>query len=399
MKILIADKFSPSAIKELQGAGLELSYNPELKEQALLDALRIESPTVLVVRSTRVTKEMLEVGESLSLVVRAGAGVNTIDVDTASRLGVFVANCPGKNAVAVAELVMGLLVALDRKIPENVIALREGKWRKKIYSAAKGLKGKTLGLLGFGNISREVVKRARAFDMDIICWSRSLTEEIAAEYAVRRMLSAVDVARASDVVSVHLAAGKDTVNLCNWEFFAAMKHGAFFINTSRGDVVEESALERAMREKAITAALDVYQGEPSATECEWKSDISIHPQVYGTHHIGASTEQAENAIGKESIRIIKTFAATGEVLNCVNLDTATPAACVLTVRHHNRVGVLASILSELQKSNINVLEMENSIFSGDEAASAKIRLSSKPSGSTLGAIKSSHSAIIAVIIS
>ncbi len=399
MKILIADKFSEAALSELKSSGLKITYNPELKDQTLLEAIKKDSPDVLVVRSTKVTKEMLEQGESLSLVVRAGAGVNTIDVETASKLGIFVTNCPGKNAVAVAELVFGLILSLDRNIPDNVVSLRQGKWNKKVFSGASGIKGQTLGLLGFGNIGKEVAKRARAFGMPVLCWSRSLTEEVADEFDLLKVNTPLEVAKKSDIVSVHLAATRETLNFCDTAFFEAMKPGAFFINTARGDIVDEKALLKAIEKKGLRVGADVFGNEPTAAEGDWSSDLSLHPKVYGTHHIGASTAQAETAIGKEAIKIIKTFALTGEVLNCVNVDMHSPATHVMTVRHLNRVGVLASVLNEIQKREINVFEMENSIFNGDEAACAKIRLSNAPNEETLKAIKSAHQAIISVTVS
>ena len=147
MKVLIADAFERSGLEGLKEAGCDVVYQPELNGAALVDAIAGTSAEVLIVRSTAVTAAMLEAGR-LSLVVRAGAGYNTIDVAAASRRGIYVSNCPGKNAAAVAELAIGLMLALDRRIPDNVADLREGKWNKKEYSKARGVYGRTLGLLG-----------------------------------------------------------------------------------------------------------------------------------------------------------------------------------------------------------------------------------------------------------
>ncbi len=398
MKVLIADKFSEHQLRELQQLGVTVVYDPELKEQSLVQALARELPHILVVRSTQVTGEMLGSAKPLTLVVRAGAGVNTIDLETASRLGIFVANCPGKNSVAVAELVIGLIIALDRRIPDNVFKLRNGEWDKKTFSAARGIKGARLGLLGFGSISREVAKRARALEMEVLVWSRSLTDEEASEASVRRLDSPKSIAKDADIVSVHLAAAPGTLGLCNAEFFGAMKNGALFINTSRGDIVDEQALMAAITSRNLRVGLDVFQNEPAAGSASWQSALAAHPNVYGTHHIGASTAQAEAAIGKEAVRIITTFIRSGDVLNCVNLDLRSPATHMLTVRHLNRVGVLAAILGEIQKANINVLEMENAIFAGDDAAIAKIRLGEGPTSNLLQSIESAHAAIISVSV-
>src|SRR3954464_10281368 len=171
MKVLVADKFEKSGIAGLEAAGCDVVYQPDLKDDALTASIRESRADVLVVRSTAVTAPMLEAG-ALSLVVRAGAGYNTIDVATASRRGIYVSNCPGKNAIAVAELAFALMLSLDRRVPDNVAELRAGAWNKKEYSKARGLFGRTLGLLGYGNIGQEVARRAHAFGMPIVVWSR-----------------------------------------------------------------------------------------------------------------------------------------------------------------------------------------------------------------------------------
>src|SRR5690606_29710485 len=156
--------------------------------------------------------------------------------------GIFVANCPGKNATAVAELAWGLILALDRRIPDNVASARGGRWEKGAFSKARGLRGRTLGLLGMGAIGREMVTRAHAFGMPIVAWSRSLTDETAAEMNVTRAATPLDVARAADVLSVHVAATPDTRGLVGADLLAALPDGAFLINTSRADVVDEAAV-------------------------------------------------------------------------------------------------------------------------------------------------------------
>ena len=185
MKVLVADKFEQSGLDALKAAGCEVIFEPDASGDTLVAAINKTQAPVLVVRSTQVTEAMLDAG-ALSLIVRAGAGVNTIDVAAASRRGIYVSNCPGKNSVAVAELTMGLILALDRRIPDNVAELRAGTWNKKEYSKAKGLMGQTLGLLGFGHIGREVAKRARAFGMPVLVWSRRFTDDAEARAAVQQ---------------------------------------------------------------------------------------------------------------------------------------------------------------------------------------------------------------------
>src|SRR5438445_9387778 len=209
MKVLIADKFEQSGCDGLQAIGCEVSFQPDLKDDALVEAIGKEKPDVLVVRGTKVTEPMLAAGP-LKLIVRAGAGYNTIDVAAASRRGIYVSNCPGKNSIAVAELAFALILALDRRIADNVVALRAGQWNKKEFSKARGLFGRTLGLVGVGKIGQEMIPRARAFGMSVIAWSRSLTSEKAEQLGIERKETPLEVARTADIVSVHVALKSDT---------------------------------------------------------------------------------------------------------------------------------------------------------------------------------------------
>ncbi|HLL16439.1 MAG TPA: 3-phosphoglycerate dehydrogenase, partial [Pyrinomonadaceae bacterium] len=331
MRVLIADKFEQSGRDGLEAAGCDYSYQPDVKEDSLVEAIRAYAPDALVVRSTKVTEAMLEAG-ALKLVVRAGAGYNTIDVAAASRRGIYVSNCPGKNSIAVAELTFALILALDRRIADNVVALRQGQWNKKEFSKARGLYGRTLGLIGTGQIGREVIRRARAFGMPVVAWSRSLTDERAEELGIERKESAADVARASDIVSVHLALKPDTRGFLGADFFAAMREGAYFINTARGEVVDQNALLAAMRTRGLRAGLDVFAAEPTSATGDFTDEIAREANLYGTHHIGASTDQAQEAIAAETVRIIRAFKETGKVPNVVNLAARTPATHLLVVR-------------------------------------------------------------------
>ncbi|AEN72636.1 Phosphoglycerate dehydrogenase [Rhodothermus marinus SG0.5JP17-172] len=378
MQVLLADKLEDRCLEALRSMGLTVHNRPELKEAALLEALSVLNPEILVVRSTRVTADMMAAAPALELIIRAGAGYDTIDVTAASDRGIFVANCPGKNAVAVAELTFGLILALDRFIPENVLDAREGRWNKAAYSKGRGLKGRTLGVIGLGHIGREVVRRAHAFEMPVVAWSRSLTDELARELGVARRNSPLEVAAEADIVTIHLAATPETRHLANRAFFEAMKPGAYFINTSRSSLVDEEALAWALEHRGIRAALDVMEGEPAVKSGSFAHPLAGHPQVYFTHHIGASTQQAQEAIADEVVRIIKTYLETGHAPNCVNLEVHSPATHLLTVRHLDKVGVLASVLDEVRRANWNVQEMENLIFAGARAACARIRFDGRP---------------------
>jgi len=393
MHILIADKFEQSGRDGLKAIGCEVSFQPDLKDDALVAAIAERQPDVLVVRGTKVTEPMLAAGP-LKLIVRAGAGYNTIDVAAASRRGIYVSNCPGKNSIAVAELAFALILALDRRIPEAVIALRAGEWNKKEFSKARGLFGRTLGLVGLGKIGQEMIPRAKAFGMPVVAWSRSLTPERALELGVERMETPLDVARVADVVSVHVALKPDTRMLIGADFFQAMRDGAYFINTSRGETVDQGALIAAIHAKGIRAGLDVFAIEPTSAVAEFVDPIGNEPGVYGTHHIGASTDQAQEAIAAETVRIIQSFKETGQVPNVVNLAQRTPATHRLVVRHRDRPGVLAQVLDAIKAEHINVQEMENIVFEGAEAAVARINLDKAPSQATLARLVEGNADII-----
>ena len=393
MLVLIADKFEQSGRDGLQALGCRISYQPDLKDQALIESISTEAPDVLVVRGTKVTEPMLAAGQ-IKLVVRAGAGYNTIDVAAASRRGIYVSNCPGKNSIAVAELAFALILALDRRIADNVVALRRGEWNKKEFSKARGLFGRTLGLVGVGKIGQEMIPRARAFGMPVIAWSRSLTPETAAALGVEYRATPAEVASDADIVSVHVALNPDTRGFLGADFFAAMRQGAYFINTARGEVVDQAALVDAMKSRGIRAGLDVYAGEPTSPTSEFADEIRNETNLYGTHHIGASTDQAQEAIASETVRIVREFKETGKVPNVVNLARQTPATHRLVVRHLDRPGVLASVLDAIKSEHINVQEMENIVFEGAEAAVARINLDNAPSRELLDGLQSGNADII-----
>lgn len=377
MKVLVADQFEKEGLDGLKQAGCEVMYEPKLDGDALRDAIARTNCVVLVVRGTKVTEAMLSAGAALSVVVRAGAGYNTIDVESASRRSILVANCPGKNAVAVAELTFGLILALDRRIPDAVADLRAGKWNKKLYQQAKGLKDRTLGIIGLGQIGEAVAARARAFEMHVAAWSRSLTEEKAESLGILRCETPEDVAARCDVLTVHLAAAAQTKGIINASVLSQLKQGAYFINTARADVVDPKALTVAIAERGLRVGLDVFSDEPSGGEADYRAAIlQAGGVIYGTHHIGASTEQAQLAIAAETVRIVREYMRTGHVANCVNINEKSRARYVVVVRHRNRPGVLAHTLNEISHANVNVEEMENVICAGAESACAQIKLAS-----------------------
>jgi D-3-phosphoglycerate dehydrogenase len=394
MKILIADKVSTQMVADLKSLGCEVVLTPDVSVENLPAAL--SGVEILIVRSKKVTAEAIEAGTSLSLIIRAGAGVNTIDLKKASEKGVYVANCPGKNTDAVAELAIGLLIAADRRIPDALIDLRAGKWRKKEYGKARGLKRRALGIVGLGNIGCAVAKLAKGLDMSVIGWSRSLTPEKAKALGIGFCASLTELAEDADAISLHLALSTETRGLINSDFFAHMKKGALLVNTARSEVVDGAALKDVLHSGKIRAALDVFENEPAGGEAEF-----MDPELAGllsaaTPHIGASTDQAEEAIAEETVRIAKTFMETGKPCNAVNprkLHTGIP----LVIRHYNRVGVLATVLHELRDEGINIEEMENTIFEGELAACCALVLDKTPSVSLMNRIASAENIIQAML--
>ncbi len=318
MKIMIADKFETEGIEGLKALGCEVMVQVGLKDDALRDAVAATRPAILVVRSTQVSAAVINACPELKVIIRAGSGYNTIDVAAASQRGVWVTNCPGKNAVAVAELAMGLMLAVDRRIPDNVIALRQGKWDKKGFGKARGLKGRTLGIVGLGVIGKEIAVRARAFEMNVIYSDVVRAPEFESKYGLAYR-SMDDVLREADFITLHLPLLPDTKRLIDAKKLALMKPTTVLINTSRGEVIDQPALIEALRSgKLAWAALDVYEDEPGANDTTYAGPIAQVPNFYGTHHIGASTDQAQLAVAAEVVRIVDHYQRTGEVLNCVN---------------------------------------------------------------------------------
>jgi D-3-phosphoglycerate dehydrogenase len=249
-------------------------------------------------------------------------------------------------------------------------------------------------LIGVGKIGQEMIPRAHAFGMPVVAWSRSLNAERAAALGIELKSSPKEVAAVSDIVSVHLALNSETRNFVNADIFNAMPEGSYFINTARGEVVDQPALVAAMRNRRIRAGLDVYAVEPTSSAGEFHDEIVKEEGLYGTHHIGASTDQAQEAIAAETVRIVKEFKETGKVPNVVNLARQTPATHRLVVRHLDRPGVLAGVLDAIKAEQINVQEMENIVFEGAAAAVARINLDNAPTKESLQKLQANISDII-----
>lgn len=387
MRLLLADRLPDHTVADLESRGHTCVVDGGLSADDLPGA--IAGVDALVVRSTKVKQAVFEAADRLALVIRAGAGTNTIDTDAAATHGVFVCNVPGRNSAAVAELTLGLLLAVDRRIADNVADLRDGRWDKAQYSKAGGLLGQTIGIIGLGSIGMAVAERAAAFGMPVLAVAKKGRAAHVVERAEERGVTFVDslddlLAR-SDVVSLHVPSTKKTRHLVDRAFLRRLRPGAILLNTSRGEVVDEEALLEALDAGGLRAGLDVFADEPSSSSGEWASRLAGHPAVVATHHIGASTEQAQRAIAAGVVEIIDAF-MTGEVRHCVNLDDERLGTSTLTVRHLDRVGVLARVLDRLSSGGINVEHMQNRVFRGGQAAVATIDVGGHASEELLAAI-------------
>ncbi len=388
MHLLFADRLPEQTLVDLGARGHVCVMEPELTADELPG--RIAGFDGLVVRSTKVKRAVFERADRLALVIRAGAGTNTIDTDAAATMGVFVSNVPGRNAAAVAELTMGLLLAIDRRIADNVADLRNGRWDKKGYSKAHGLLGSTMGIIGLGSIGLAVAERAAAFGIEVQSLAKpGRSEQVVAraeELGIRMRDSMHELVSSSDIVSLHVPSAEDTRHLVDDGFLQLMRPGAILLNTSRGDVVDEGALLKALDAGTVRAGLDVFADEPGSGRASWDSPLARHPGVVGTHHIGASTEQAQQAIAAGVTEVVDAFMA-GEVRHCVNLDPSRLGSITLTIRHLDRVGVLAQVLNQLSTAGLNVEHMENRVFRGGQAAVASIDVVGQASASLLTALR------------
>jgi D-3-phosphoglycerate dehydrogenase / 2-oxoglutarate reductase len=384
MRVLVADRLSESSLDEMRTLGVEVSYEPDLDAAELPS--RLEGVNVLVVRGTEVSKVAFDAGSALNLVIRAGAGVKNIDVATASERGIYVANCPGKNASAVAELTFTLIGCLDRRVPDAVASLRAGRWEKNEYARAAGLRGRSLGILGLGHVGRSVAKIAQAYGMTCYAWSRSLTTAKASELGVTRATSPAELAKLSDIFTVHLDLTERTRGIVDRQVLSALKPGAFFINTAREELVDYDALLELIVQKGLRVGLDVLPAEPQTRNATYHHPILDSGLVYAVPHLGASTDEAQIAIANETVRILRSFLTKGEVPNVVNIAESSWSRYQLVVRHVDQVGALANVLGVLKRHGINVQELDNTVFEGARAACAKIRLSSRPSDACLSEI-------------
>lgn len=388
MRLLIADKLHPRAIEELRSLPVEVEYDPELTSETL--ETRLRGVGILIVRSTPVTAAAIDAAPALHLIVRAGTDVQSIDIRAASRRGVFVAHVPGRNAAAVAELVFGLMINLDRRLPDALGSLRSGRWERAEYGRAEGLHGKTLGIAGLGAVGREVAHRARAFGLNVLAWGRSLTPIRAGELGVGVAATLEELASKSDILSVHLPLTDKTQRCINKTILELLPPRAMFINAARADLVDYEALRACVEQRGLRVGLDVYPGEPRGTSvfsAELFKPVQGKGLIYGTPHIASSTDQAQLSVAVAAVKIIRSFLLEGNIPNTVNVPHTSAARFQLVIRMLDRVGTFANVLGVLKRHDINVEEVTNAVFEGGNASHAKLRLLSRPSEACMAEIR------------
>ncbi|MEW6251422.1 MAG: NAD(P)-dependent oxidoreductase [Planctomycetota bacterium] len=395
MKTLVACELPEAALAELRALAVQLVYRPTLAPAELREL--VPDVGILVVGGTRVSPEAISRARALQLIVHAGPGPGEIAIEEASAQGIFVAHCPTPDAEALAELTFGLILALDRRIVDAAVAMRDGRWRRSELADARGLAGRTLGILGYGPVGRLVAGRARAFDMHVLAWMPRLAggpggdEPGPAAPAQEPDVTFVDwprdLARQSDIVAVLACPiDPDLQNLAESEFLDHLQDGAALVLVGCAGL-DEAALTRAIEQQHLRVAVDVFASEPAGDASRYRCRICELPGVIATPHLGPLTEQARQATAAEVVRIVRSFIVSGEVHNCLNIAERSPATWQLVLRVRDQVGVMAGILEAIRADGINAQEIASRVFTGAKAAWCTIALDERPSTDALQAIR------------
>ena len=351
MKILITDPVSKEGIKYLQErTSTQVVYNTKLSGESLLKEIR--DADALIVRSkTQVTRELIVAADRLRVIGRAGAGVDNIDIDSATRRGVVVMNIPGGNSVSAAEHTLALLLSLARKIPFADATLRRGKWEKSAF-VGQELENKVLGILGLGKIGSTVAQRASAFHMKVTAYDPFISEKYASNLGAE-LLSLEEVLRRSDFISLHLPLNEKTKGIICKRTLDLMKEGALLVNTARGGLVVEEDLSNALQKGPIGgAALDVFETEPAIHPSLLQSDRAIL-----TPHIAGSTVETQTKLGYDIAVQVANYLQGEVILNAVNFPSMTSKELtdiLPYIRLGEKLGSFLSQISQLRVSEIGI---------------------------------------------
>lgn len=386
MKILVACNLPEWALSELRSLATEVVHQPQITTEQM--ERLIGDVAILVVSRARVSPEVIKAGKSLQMILRAGTNTANIAIDEASAAGVFVTNCPYQDATAVAELIFGLLLTLDRRVFEHAAALQQGVLEEPNFADALGLAGSTLGLLGYGPVEREIVKRARAFEMKLLAWSATPTPEFAVAGDVGFCSRPRELARQSHMIAVY-APPKDTNEiLLDGEFLRNMRDGAYLVYVGHPAALDQATLLEVAQERNLRVAYDLSGPQlPGSDTGRFRSRLQALPGVIGTHHLADRTQQAHEATSREAVRVIRAFLVGGEIVNCVNLLEHSPATWQLVLRLRDTVGVLASVVDHIRADGVNIEEVTSRVFGGARAACCLVALDERPSREALDAIR------------
>ncbi|HPU84487.1 MAG TPA: phosphoglycerate dehydrogenase [Candidatus Latescibacteria bacterium] len=312
-RVLISDDVHEICKARLEAAGIEVDYRPGLKGTELLAALK--DCTGLVVRSaTRVTREIIAAGPKLQVIGRAGVGVDNIDVEEATHHGIAVLNTPEGNTTSAAEHTIGMMMALSRNIPQACAAMKAGKWSRSAFTGTE-VRGKVLGVIGLGKIGREVARRARGLDMNVVCYDPMISPA-AAEATGAQLLSLDAVLEQADYLTLHIPSNANTYHLLDADRLNRCKTGVRIINCARGEIVDTDALLDALNSgKVAGAALDVFENEPP----DMTAPIIQHPHTIVTPHLGASTAEAQHLVAEQIGQLVAEALTTGTIRNAINM--------------------------------------------------------------------------------
>ena len=363
MKIVLAEKVSPATLAVFEAEpGWEVLTHDKLPDG--LPAALANADALVVRSAVQVDDALMEKAPRLRVIGRAGVGVDNIDAEAATRRGIVVMNTPGANAVAVAELTIGLMLALARKVPAANASMHAGKWEKKSLQGSE-LKGKTLGILGLGRIGLEVARRARGFGLEIIGSDPFVSAAVARENGIR-LVSLDEVIAGSDYLTLHVGLTPQTAGIINAKTLASMKKGVRIINCARGELVDDAALAEALKSGQVAgAALDVFTVEPPKD-----SPFAQLDNVILTPHIAGSTGEAQEAVGIQIARQVREYLKLGVVQNAVNLPSLSHEEYVQLAPYIDLAGRLGSFLAQTGKGGIESIH----IYYGGLLTEAKTEL-------------------------
>lgn len=353
-KVLVSDSLSPQGIEILRAAaGLQVDVKTSLKPAELLAV--IGEYDALVVRSaTKVTAEVLEAATNLKVVGRAGIGVDNVDVPAATKRGVVVMNTPGGNTVTTAEHALALMMSLVRHVPQATISMKAGEWEKKKFQGHE-LCGKTLGVVGLGNIGSIVADRALGLKMKVLAYDPFIAPDRAAELGVE-LVDLDTLFRRADIITVHVPLLEETKNLIGSEAFGKMKDGVYLVCAARGGIVDEVALLSALESgKVAGAALDVFQKEPPGL-----TPLVAHENVICTPHLGASTVEAQEAVSLQVADQIVDYLVNGTIRNAVNVPSVPSEMLVQMRPYLDMARNLGRLQAQLGVTGLKSVELEYS---------------------------------------